>query len=142
MLGDIKWLTFRNKEQRERDKEEYEAWAFPYGQAQADAIAAILKELFPKEKPQMSLVSFLTAKEIFGNKVSDWYYSPEFHEKALKQIKKDLKRFRNLFPKGTDMLYMGAAMVDRSVGPELNYPGIDVIHATASRLKEELEGVK
>lgn len=142
MLGEIKWFKFRSKRDAERDREEYEAWAFPYGKAQSDKIKGILKDLFPNEDPQISLVSFLTAKEIFNNSVSDDYYSPEGHEEAISKIKKDLKRFDGLFSKGTDTTYMALAMADRVIGPELQYPDYESIRATAKKLNEEIAQAK
>ena len=141
MLGEIQWLQFKSKRERARDDKEYNEWAFPYGEAQREKLSAILKELFPKENPKISLVCFLTTKEMFSNNVCEAYYSPALHDKAVNIIRKDLKRYRKLFSKGTDTTYFALGMADNQIGPELNYPSIEELRATAKHLDEEIARV-
>ena len=142
MLGEIQWLSFKGKKQQQREQEEYNLWAFPYGQAQQDALRARLKELFPKEDPRFALICVLTTKEIFSDVVQEGYYSPEYHDLALNIIRKDLKRYRRLFRKGTSTTYMALGMADKEIGPELQYPTKEELLATAKHLDEEIERIE
>ncbi|MBQ8974501.1 MAG: hypothetical protein IJ072_02120 [Oscillospiraceae bacterium] len=141
MLDNIPWLQFKSKREREREQQEYEKWAFPYGQAQSDKIKSILKELFPREDIRISMTCFLTAKEMFNSDVSSGYYSPELHDKSVNILRKELKYYRQLFPKGTDTLYLALGMADTQVGPELQYPSCDELRETAEYLTSEIKRV-
>jgi hypothetical protein len=141
MLGDIQWLQWKSKKERARDEKEYNEWAFPYGEAQAEKVKAILHELFPKESEGVNLVCFLTVKEMFSDSVCEAYYSPALHDKAVNIIRKDLKRYKKLFTKGTDTTYYALGMADNQIGPELDYPSIDELRATAKHLDEEIQRV-
>ena len=141
MLGDIQWLQWKSKKERARDEKEYNEWAFPYGEAQSEKLKAIMRELFPKENENISMVCFLTTKEMFSDNVCEAYYSPALHDKAVNIIRKDLKRYRKLFTKGTATTYYALGMADSQIGPELNYPSVDELRATAKHLDEEIARV-
>ena len=61
-------FRFRSKKQQEKDLQAYTAWAFPYGAAQREKVAALLAQLFPREDAAIALVIFLTGKEAFCDK--------------------------------------------------------------------------
>ncbi len=142
MLGEIQWLSFKSKKTQQKEQEEYNGWAFPYGKAQEDALRVRLKELFPKEDPRFALICVLTCKEIFSDTVREGYYSPEYHDLAVNIIRKDLKRYRRLFRKGTSTTYFALGMADSQIGPELQYPSAEELRATGGRLDEEIRRIE
>ena len=138
----IPWLQFKGKREQERERKEYQAWAYPYGEAQAEKVKELLKEIFPREDEKMSLVCFLTAKEIFSPEVREAYYTGDRHEKAVNVIRKELKYYRYMFPKGTGTTYMALGMADAQIGPELQYPTCDELRRTASQLDGEIQKIQ
>ena len=141
-LGDIQWLQWKSKSTRERDEQEYAQWAFPFGDAQKEKIALCLKELFPKEDPSVSLVCFLTAKEIIS-RVYQIYNIDAHRTFALQSINKDLKRYKRLFrPKETNVIYCALALADLDITHELNYPSADELRVTADELAAALASLQ
>ncbi|MCF0121240.1 MAG: hypothetical protein HUJ65_06335 [Oscillospiraceae bacterium] len=133
MLGDIPWLSWKSKSAQEKESEEYEKWAFPYGQPQRDKIEAILKELLPKEKPQIALIAFLTCKEIFGRS----YTGDGMYDYALKRTKKDVKRYKTFVRKKDAPKYVALAVADVMITSDLEYPSMEKLQ----RIMDEYEAL-
>ena len=137
-LGEIQWLQFKNKKTRERDEREYSEWAFPYGKEQQDKLTELLKELDPKESPQVAMVCLLTAKEI-AERVHKIIDMPEHQEYAIKCLAKDFKRYKSIFRKPENRaLYCVLAFAELDITPELNSPTADEIREKAAKLLPEL----
>ena len=77
-MGISDWFSFKSPEQRERERREYERWAFPHGQKQKDMISEILKELLSEENVQTAMVVYLIGREGYCGGV---YSDPEQIEK-------------------------------------------------------------
>lgn len=138
-LGEIQWLQWKSKSTKERDAKEYEEWAFPYGQAQRDALSAILKSLFPKEENGVALVCFLTAKEIVCRYIQIWDLA-EHYDYSRKHLGKDLIRYKRMFGKGKPRyIYTALAFADLAVTPALDYPSETELLAAADALEREVE---
>lgn len=134
-IGDIQWLQWKSKNTQEREAGEYEEWAFPYGQPQREKIEAILSELFPKEDTSISLICYLTAKELYG-RVRKVIFMPEHHDYAMKCLTKDMERYKRLFKKKeTRPIYCALALADDSIDENLNYPSKEEILVLAERFK-------
>ena len=134
-IGDYQWLSFKSKKTRERDAKEYEEWAFPFGQRQRDAVTAILKELFPREDDSIALICHLTAKEL-ASRYHDIIDLPEHRDFALKNMAKDLKKYRRMFGKGNArFVYAALGMADLEITEALNYPTADELRAKGAELE-------
>lgn len=127
MLGEIQWLTFKSKRQRDKEDAEYLKWAFPFGNEQREKITSILQELFPKDDPAESLVAYLTCKEIY---LDIFETEPEYFS-AIKAIKKALFRYRRIISEKDLPLQLALITVDSKVGPELDYPPAENIRELA-----------
>ena len=46
-MGLLQWFAYRSPRKQKRDSRKYDAWAFPYGDAQQAIIQELLKGLFP-----------------------------------------------------------------------------------------------
>lgn len=75
-MGLIEWFAYRSPKQRRRDSRRYDRWAFPYGEAQHDAIAALLAQLFPRESPKIAMARYLIGRE---GGTGDYQDDPEDH---------------------------------------------------------------
>ena len=62
-LGDFNFFIWKSKAQIQKEQEEYEKWAFPYGQPQREKLVKLMLEIFPKENEATVLIPFLTCKE-------------------------------------------------------------------------------
>ncbi|MBQ8830748.1 MAG: hypothetical protein IJ017_04030 [Oscillospiraceae bacterium] len=137
-LGEIQWLQFKNKKTRERDEREYAEWAFPYGKEHEEKVTALLKELDPKESPQVAKVCLLTAKEI-AERVHKIIDMPEHRDYAIKCLAKDLKRYKSIFRKPEyRAIYCVLGFIELDMTPALNYPTADEIRIKANELLPEL----
>jgi len=133
MLGEIRWLTWKSKAQKEKEDAEYAQWAFPYGDTQKEKISAILSDRFPEQYEKGRLVTFLTCKELVDGNFMRVYEHPATKGRAIEIIKKDVKRYKKLFHnyKNDAGFYIALAMADLSITEELNYPETAVLEKTA-----------
>lgn len=137
-IGDYNFLTWKNKKTRERDAKEYEEWAFPFGAEHREKLTALLKELFPKEDSSVAMVCHLTAKELVSRYIGIMD-EPEHHDFAVKNLAKDLKKYRRMFRKGNArFIYATLGRIDLAITEELNYPSVDEILAQAEALEKDL----
>ena len=121
-IGDIQWLQWKSKKTQNKEADEYEEWAFPYGQPQREKIEALLEELFPGEDKSVRLICFLTAKELW-ERVHKVIFMPEHHDYAMKCLKKDMERYKRMFrKKETRSVYCALAQADDEIDETLNYP--------------------
>ena len=140
-LGDIQWLQWKTKRGQAKDDEEYAAWAFPYGDEQKEKIFGILSELMPDEIREVSMVCFLTAKEIVGryHKIFDM---PEHRDYALECMNKDFKGYKRLFRNKEHIkLCCARSFVDIEITEELQYPPAEVVRRKAEEIGDELARV-
>lgn len=137
-LGDIQWLQWKSKKTQTRDEEEYAEWAFPHGDEQKEKIFEILSEIMPGELREVSMVCFLTVKEIVCryNKI---YNMPEHRDYALERMNKDFKRYRRLF-RNQEHIKMCCALsfIDIDITGELLYPPVEEIKRFGEEIGEAL----
>jgi len=137
-IGDLNFLTWKNKKTRERDAKEYEEWAFPYGAEHREKLTLLLKELFPSEDSSVAMVCHLTAKELVS-RYSEIIDDPVHHDFAVKNLAKDLKKYRRMFRKGNArFVYAALGRIDLDITSELAYPAKEEILAQAEALEKEL----
>lgn len=133
MLGEIPWLSWKNKATREREAAEYAAWAFPYGDEQRTKVTDLLMEMLPKEDRQTIIIPYLTVKEVYSNYVK----TPGMEEIAKERIWKALKRYKGMMPTATIPYYLALAIVDVKINEDLAYPPASVLKANAEQLLAE-----
>lgn len=59
----FRWLSYRSPRQEKRDARKYDRWAFPYGEAQQNAVQQLLAELLPGEVPRIAMARYLIGRE-------------------------------------------------------------------------------
>lgn len=65
MGKEIQWLSFKTREQKQADLDEYTRWVFKYGQPQKEKVEQILSRLFPKEAPSMAMMTYLLGRDAY-----------------------------------------------------------------------------
>jgi hypothetical protein len=133
-LGDFKLFQFKNKEQREKEENEYAIWAFPYGDLQREKLTALIRELKPKESIPIYLASFLTCKEIYESTLK----KSDSREQAINKMLNEIKSYNQLVKPKDIPMYLALVMADEDLDERCEYPPVDIMRAKM----QEFEGMK
>ena len=133
------WFTFKTAKQRERDEKNFARWAFPYGEAQKETIAQLIRELMPKEDPRAGLSVFLMGRQAYrGSFRDDPEDLAERTEKdkmgALDAILENqlFGRYKKYIP-----YYKALVLADMEVNETLNYPTAEELRRRAEELMKK-----
>lgn len=138
-MGFLQWFSYRSPRQARRDADRYDAWAFPYGEAQQRCIRQLLAELVPQQPAQIALARYLVAREGLLGAWDDPDYADQVPVEARRIAA--AKRLRGqLYHKiNAELgLYLALAEADAAVGPELCYPSADQLRAQGAALTDWL----
>ena len=123
-------FSWKSKETQEKEQEEYARWAFPFGQNQRDNIEKLLKELFPKDMAAMTLISFLTCKELYENAMKRNGSRGE----AIAQIINEQRKYRQIIKKKDIASYIAIVIADADIDELCEYPAAEEILASAQKI--------
>ena len=126
-------LSMKSAKEREREDRAFFQWAFPYGKAQQERVKALLKELFPRERPEMAMVAYLTAREAYRDRYGDFADDPRFDPVAM--AFRNLERNNIRLPREDIPLYVALLVADSQVGEDLAYPSREELLDLAEVLK-------
>lgn len=138
-MGFLQWFSYRSPRQARRDACRYDAWAFPYGEAQQRCIRQLLAQLVPQQPAQIAMARYLVAREGLLGAWDDPDYAQQVPEEerfiaAAKRLRGQLYHKIN-----TELgLYLALAEVDVAIGPELRYPGADQLRTRGAELTDWL----
>ena len=124
------FLGFKSQAEIKKQQEEYNIWAFPYGEQQRAALEALMKELLPKESPQFLMFGYLTCKE-FYEKHMEKEDSGEFD---IVNFGNMLKKRRNVVNRKHLHIYIALVQADKKVDEKCEYPSAAEIMENAERL--------
>lgn len=134
------WFSFKSKEEREREARKYTRFAFPYGEAQREALAKLIAELLPNEPDTTAMAVFLMGKEGY---LGSFKLDAEDREARTEEDKLAgalwiLKR--QLRGKNAAYIpyYLALVIADAAVGEDLRYPEAEEIRKEAEKLRTEL----
>ena len=130
------WLGIKSRDQEEREFQAFSENSFPYGQAQRDKIEELLKELFPKEKKQFTMMLFLLGKQYYHgyglrNEQDDQGYT---QEERLNIAAKSLNRQLTGKHRKSLTTYLALIAADAQVDENLLYPTAQEIQEQARAL--------
>ena len=128
-LGEWNVFSWKSKSQQQQDQDDYEKWAFPYGQKQRERLVKLLLELFPKENEATTLIPFLTCKELF-EKICK---TPDMADTAISKMLNDVKKYKRIIRKKDMPTYVALVVADSRIDAECDYP-------TAQQIKNMAEG--
>ena len=121
----VDFFTIKTPWQRKKEQEEYNQWAFPYGQAQLDAVKALILELMPDEK-STGIAVYLIGREA--------YQSAEGHaplDAAYDAMSPMLSgKHRKKLP-----LFLALVEADAYIDESLQYPDAQAIRDAAKRME-------
>jgi len=141
-LGDIKFLQFKSKEQMEKERVEYEDWAFPYGEKQKAALISRLKELKPKESDSILLISFLTCKELYGKVMkktkTEGEADAETEKATIKTLIDEANKYKQLLRKNDLSMHIAMTIADAAVDENCEYPTADELRKHMQEIDELL----
>ena len=130
------FLSMKSKREREREQREFSHWAFPYGKEQQEKLRRLMRELFPREAPELAMMAYLTAREVYLDKYGDYADDPAFdpETEALAILAKGSVRP----PRGDIPVYVALVVADAGVDERLSYPTREEVLAIAKQLQEKL----
>jgi hypothetical protein len=128
-LGDWTIFQWKSKATLAKEQEEYEKWAFPYGQKQRENLVKLMLEIFPKENEATTLIPFLTAKELFFNICK----TPDLFDEAIRKMLTDVKKYKRIIRKKEMPLYVALVVADARINEDCEYP-------TAQQIRDMAEG--
>jgi hypothetical protein len=137
-LKEIQLLTWKNKAKQKQEAEEYEQWAFPYGEKQREALTKLLLEVFPKGNVATTLVPFLTCKELF----EDVCKTPDLRDYAAERLICGMKKYKLIIRKKEMPTYVALVLADSVINDECRYPSAEDIRAKAVQLEKMREDAK
>ena len=124
------FLGFKSQAEIKKQQDEYNIWAFPYGQQQRTAIEARLKELLPKESPQFLMFGYLTCRE-FYEKYMEQSDTGEFDIVKFSEM---LRKRRNVINRKHVHVYIALVLADKNINENCEYPPANEIMAHAERI--------
>lgn len=129
-LGDFSMFSWKNKEQREREQQEYEQWAFPYGQEQRGKLESLMRELRPKERAEFIMMGYLTCKELYER------YLKKFgsRDEAVDYMVNEEKKYKQLINKKDMTMYIAIVLADAAVDERCEYASADEIRESILEL--------
>jgi len=132
-LGEFRLFRFKSKSQIEQEDREYAAWAFPYGDLQRERLTNLVKELDPKASLQLSLATYLTCKEIYGNTLKE----SESKEAAAETMINVIKSYGQLIRSSEMPFYVALVIADAEVDESCSYPSADDMRARILELENK-----
>ena len=135
-MGFSEWFTFKTAKQRAKEEKMFAKWAFPYGDAQKEKVAQIIRELMPKEDPRTGLALFLMGRQAYRGAFND---DPEDLAERTEEDKMaalDRTMESQLFGQYKKFLpyYKVLVLADVDVDESLNYPSVEELRRRAEAL--------
>ena len=130
-LGEYAIFTWKSKSTQEREQEEYDKWAFPYGEKQRDKLQELLLSVYPKESIPTTLIPFLTCKELFEGIRK----KSASREEAIDVLINKQKKYKQILKKKDMTTYIALVLADADVDERCEYPAADEIRERARELE-------
>jgi len=129
-LGEFRLFQFKSKTQREKEKREYAAWAFPYGEIQRERLCELACEMDPKIHLPLYLASFLTCKELYERTLED----SDSRENATDKMINSIKSYGQLIKKSEMPMYLAFVLADADIDENCIYPSADEMRVRTQEL--------
>jgi hypothetical protein len=130
-LGEFRLFTWKSKAAQEKEQEEYEKWAFPFGQQQRENLEALLKAIFPKGSDKITLVQFLTCKELYEGALK----KADQRDAAIIDLISNNRNYRQIIRKKEMPTFIAIVIADAEIDEQCQYPEADAILASAQEIE-------
>ena len=131
-LGEYQLFSWKSKATQEKEAEEYEKWAFPYGEKQRDALQKLLSAVYPNSSIPGTLIPFLTCKELFEALLNKHGSS----NTAVDVLINTQKKYKNVIKKKEMTTYIALVLADSTVDEQCNYPTVEEINIRTTELEK------
>ncbi len=131
MAGIENWFSFKNEEQRKKEKEEYDRRLFPFGEDQIKTVRNLLKEVIRQHDDEITFYQYLVCKDLLQRRETS-QIDADAISGCLKATKYTMKK------KNREDLFSLLALCecDLKIDERLDYPDVEVIRKRAEELKE------
>jgi len=130
-LGDFNFFSWKSKEQREREQEEYNEWAFPHGLEQRENFEKLLGEMFTKSDLPFAMMGFLTCKELYERYLKKYNSS----ERAVNILLNEDKGYRNIIKKKEMPRCIALVLADAQVDESCAYPTVEELRKSIAEIE-------
>ena len=127
-MGLAEFFTIKSPWQRKREQEQYNQWAFPYGEPQLQAVKLLILELMPDEK-KTGLAVYLIGREAYQSVEPENAIEAACDAMASQLPGKHRKKLT---------LFLALILADAAIDESLQYPDPEAIRAEAKRLEDIL----
>ncbi|MCL2401059.1 MAG: hypothetical protein FWC90_00300 [Oscillospiraceae bacterium] len=118
-LSDYPILQWKRKAVMKKEQEEYEKWAFPYGEKQRENLQALLLAVFPKENAYTTMVPFLTCKELYETAMKN---NDESSVAVIDLLINKQKKYKMIIKKKDMPAYIALVLADSLIDERAEYP--------------------
>ena len=129
-LGEYQLFTWKSKATQQKEQEDYQAWAFPYGEKQQEALQKLLFDIFPKETKPTTLIPFLTCKELYESVLKN----SDTLEAAIDTMINRLKKYKQIIKKKHMTTFLALVLADAVIDENCVYPEAEAIIARVKEL--------
>ena len=138
-MGFSDWFIYKSAKQRAKEEKLYARWAFPYGTAQREKLAQLMRELMPKENPQAAMAVFLMGREAYLGAYDADPEDLQDRQESQKIAALDRLLDRQLFGQYRKLqpYYKALILADAEVDENLNYPSVEELRRRAEELKKK-----
>jgi len=131
-LGEYHLFTWKSKATQQKEQEDYEAWAFPFGEKQREALQTLLFEIYPKESVPTTLIPFLTCKELYEGILK----KTGSREEAVDVMINKQKKYKQIIKKKTMATYLAVVLADADIDEQCDYPAAEAVLEKAREIEE------
>lgn len=128
------FLGIKSSEEIKREREEYDAKAFPFGEKEKEIVTNILKELFKDEYDDIALFNYLIARQEAFRHLDNT--NRVITEDGIIQTYKTLKKTVRRKFEDHKKLYIALAEANLFIDENLNFPSIEQLTKRAEEIQE------
>ena len=131
-LGEYQLFSWKSRAAQRKEQEEYEKWAFPYGEKQRERLQALLLAIYPRESVPTTLIPFLTCKELYEGVMRN----SASRDDALDLLINKQKKYKRIISKKNMTTYIALVQADAQIDEACEYPGVEEIRARTLELEK------
>ena len=131
-LGESQIFTWKSKATQQTEIEQYEKWAFPYGETQRENLQNLLLALFPKEDVPSTLVPFLTCKELYEGVLK----KQGSRDAAVDTLLNTQKKYKGIIRKKEMAAYIAVVLADAGIDETCQYPTVEQMQAHIQEIEK------
>ena len=129
-LGEYQIFTWKSRAAQDKEQEDYEKWAFPFGESQRENLRVLLRAVYPKVSLPAVLIPFLTCKELYESILK----KTGSCDATLDTLINKQKKYKRIIGKKHMTTYIALVQADARIDERCEYPSAAEICASAREL--------